>query len=97
MPTLHLYCIIIEFITSVILAMDLVNLLLTLLIPLIPFLIIGILVIRISFTQQKRIKQVTEENLNLQRRNAANIEQMVALQKETNHLLNLIISRRDEI
>jgi DNA-binding winged helix-turn-helix (wHTH) protein len=43
------------------------------------------------------VKQITDESFNLQNKIVQNTEEMVALQKETNRLLNLLISRKDEV
>jgi uncharacterized membrane protein len=73
------------------------ELIISLLVPLLPIIVVFILVLRSASHQQKRVKQITDESFNLQNKIIQNTEEMVALQKETNRLLNLLISRKDEV
>ena len=73
------------------------ELIISLLVPLLPIVVVFILVLRSTSHQQKRVKQITDESFNLQNQIIQNTEEMVALQKETNRLLNLLISRKDEV
>ncbi|MBD2742159.1 hypothetical protein [Coleofasciculus sp. FACHB-1120] len=73
------------------------ELIISLLVPLVPIIVVFILVLRSGSNQQQRMKQMTDEGFNLQNRIIQNTEEMVALQKETNRLLNLLISGKDEV
>ncbi|MEW5859054.1 MAG: hypothetical protein AB1861_16985 [Cyanobacteriota bacterium] len=73
------------------------ELIISLLVPLLPIIVVFILVLRSGSNQQQRMKQMTDEGFNLQNKIIQNTEEMVALQKETNRLLNLLISGKDEV
>ena len=73
------------------------EIIISLLVPLVPIIVVFILALRSGSNQQKGMKQMTDESFNLQNKIIQNTEEMVALQKETNRLLNLLISRKDEV